>query len=333
MPRTVKRQYRSALRAQRAVERGSACYYAAHDLFANQGRADDDRRDRRGGRVAARDRLRDVPQQDHAAASGWYLTIRGDDADVPLYDRPEMQAILPEPDLAARIRKQRRVRHGDPPRVAPLYTALIGAAANEQAAADLLAEFRGVASTSRPGTRGGGQERSARGHEEHCRDVVFALPTACLAAIRGRPRLDRRALCRLAAELWISQLVARHPRRRPCSARLIPSRRVRIGGWCMHRDLRAPPSVPRAIATASASVPAVSQPSSSGTVCVVGADHDHAADLLAPALAPVPHVERVRAVVRVAAPVHLDVARVVRELVLVLLLERVRVARLGQDAG
>ena len=56
-----------------------------------------------------------------------------------------------------------------------------------------------------------------------------------------------------------------------------------------------------------------------GHVRVVGADDDHLADVLAAVLAPVPHEERVRAVVRVAAPVHLDVARVVRELVLVLL--------------
>ena len=103
------------------------------------------------------------------------------------------------------------------------------------------------------------------------------------------------------------------------------------GGWCSIVICALRPIVPRAIAIASASDARGLPAHDLGHRRVVGADDDHAADLLAAALAPVPHEERVRAVVRVAAPVHLDVARVVGELVLVLLLERVRVAGLGQE--
>src|SRR5215475_7072447 len=49
---------------------------------------------------------------------------------------------------------------------------------------------------------------------------------------------------------------------------------------------------------------------------VVGSDHDHLPQVLAPRLPPVPHVKRMRAVIRVAAAVQLHVARVVGELVL-----------------
>ena len=66
-------------------------------------------------------------------------------------------------------------------------------------------------------------------------------------------------------------------------------------------------------------------------VRVLGAGDDHLADVLASVLAPVPHEERMRAVVSVAAPVHLDVARVVRELALVLFAQIKSVARLGQQ--
>jgi hypothetical protein len=65
-------------------------------------------------------------------------------------------------------------------------------------------------------------------------------------------------------------------------------------------------------------------------VVVVRPDDDDAPHVLAPGLAPVPHVERVSRVVRVALPVHLDVRGVVGELLLVLLVHLDRVARLRE---
>src|SRR5256714_15650869 len=68
-----------------------------------------------------------------------------------------------------------------------------------------------------------------------------------------------------------------------------------------------------------------------GDVRVLRARGDNATDVRATVLAPVPHIKRVRAVVRVAAAVHLYVARIRRELALVLLAQRVGVARFGQE--
>jgi len=228
MPRTVKRQYRSALRAQRAAETRQRVLHAAHDLFANQGYGRTTIAEiAEAAGVAAETVYATFRNKTTLLRQAWYLTIRGDDSDVPLYDRPEMQAILAEPDLAARIRKHAAFVTATHRRVAPLYTALIGAAANEQAAADLLAEFRGrridVATRyARAAARSGQLAVS----EEHCRDVVFALLDGVLwqRFVVDLGWTDARYAGWL-AELWISQLVARHPRRRPGSAALSPSRR------------------------------------------------------------------------------------------------------------
>ena len=76
---------------------------------------------------------------------------------------------------------------------------------------------------------------------------------------------------------------------------------MRIGGWCRHRDLRAAPMIGarhrdrlgerlRALPAHDARDVALSAPTT------ITLPH-----VLAAALAPVPHEERVRAVVRVAA--------------------------------
>ena len=104
-----------------------------------------------------------------------------------------------------------------------------------------------------------------------------------------------------------------------------------IGGWCIMVISGDGPTMLLAIAIASVSDSARSQPSSCRNVRVLGAGDDDPPDVLAPVLAPVPHEERVRAVVGVPAPVHLHVARVVRELFLVLVPQLHRVARLGQQ--
>src|ERR1041385_7738618 len=58
---------------------------------------------------------------------------------------------------------------------------------------------------------------------------------------------------------------------------------------------------------------------------------DYSPNMLTPILTPVPHEKRMRTVIRVTAPVHLDITRIVRKLALVLLTQRERVARLRQQ--
>ena len=68
-----------------------------------------------------------------------------------------------------------------------------------------------------------------------------------------------------------------------------------------------------------------------GDVLVLGTRGDDLADVLASVLAPIPHKERVRAVIGDPLTIHLYVARVGRELFFIFLAERERVVRLGEQ--
>src|SRR5436853_7789969 len=65
---------------------------------------------------------------------------------------------------------------------------------------------------------------------------------------------------------------------------------------------------------------------------VLGACSDDFADVLATVFTPVPHKKRMRSVIGVAAPVHLDVAGVISELALVFVAQIKGVARFRQQA-
>ena len=71
----------------------------------------------------------------------WYTTFRGDDADIRLLHRPEIQAVLAEPDLATRFRLHARTMAPIMRRFTPLLRALEAAAAHERAAADIVHEY------------------------------------------------------------------------------------------------------------------------------------------------------------------------------------------------
>jgi hypothetical protein len=146
----------------------------------------------------------------------WYLTFRGDEADVPLYERAEMQAILAEPDLAARIRKHAVFCTANHRRIAPLYTALLGAAAAEQDAADLLAWFRDrLVDVATKYAKAAAQTGQLAVSEQECRDLVFAFLDGMMwqRLVVDLGWTDGRYADWL-GELWISQLVKpRRPRR------------------------------------------------------------------------------------------------------------------------
>src|SRR6266446_2327154 len=144
MRKPVKRRYKSPRRQEQAAETQTRILRAAHDLFASQGYG-------RTTIVEIAEAAGVAVETVYAAfhnkptllRQAWNLTFRGDEVDLPLYERAEMQAILAEPDLVTRIRKHAVFCTTNHRRTAPLYMALIGASATEQAAAELLAEFRG----------------------------------------------------------------------------------------------------------------------------------------------------------------------------------------------
>jgi AcrR family transcriptional regulator len=214
MSKTVKRQYNSARRQEQASETRLRILRAAYDLFVAKGYGRTtiaEIADRAG--VAVETVYSAFRNKATLLRQAWYVTFRGDEVDLPLYDRDEMQAILSEPDLPTRIRKHAAFVAASNRRMAPLYHALQGAAATEQAAADLLDEYRGrrldVASKY---ARAAAATRQLAVSEEDCRDIVFATMDGALwhRLVAERGWSDERFAEWLGA-LWVSQLVM--PRR------------------------------------------------------------------------------------------------------------------------
>jgi len=142
MAKPVKRSYDASGRQARAQETRQRIIDVAHDLFIDQGY----------GRTTIADIARDadVSVETIYSAFGnkaallrkiWFVRIRGDDQDVRLLHRPEIQEMLAEPDLIVRLRRHAVVITPVFGRFVPLLRTLEAAAASEPSAADMVAEF------------------------------------------------------------------------------------------------------------------------------------------------------------------------------------------------
>lgn len=111
----------------------------------------------------------------------WYVDFRGDEDDIPLYDRDEMQAILAEGDLATRVRRHAVFVTATNRRMSGLVDMLTGAAASEPAAAAMLAEWaaRRIDVATRY-ARAAADTGQLAVSEDHCRDVLFATMDGAL---------------------------------------------------------------------------------------------------------------------------------------------------------
>ena len=210
MSEHVKRQYDSSRRVEQARETRELIAQAAHDLFVADGY----------GRttIAAVARAAGVATETVYAKFGtktnllrhaWFVNFRGDDADIPLYDRPEMQTILAIPDLADRTRAHAAFVAANNQRSAPLLHAIEGAAATEPGAASMLAEFAerrlDVASRYVAAAAATGQLAIS---EPDARDILYGTMDGALwmrlVVQRGwTPEQYTRWL----ADFWLSQLV------------------------------------------------------------------------------------------------------------------------------
>lgn len=142
MGKSVKRSYDASGRQARAQETRQRVIDVAHDLFISRGY----------GRTTIADIARgaDVSVETVYSAFGnkaallrkvWFVRFRGDEEDVRLLDRPEIQEMLAEPDLVVRLRRHAVVITPVFRRFVPLHRALEAAAASESSAADMVAEF------------------------------------------------------------------------------------------------------------------------------------------------------------------------------------------------
>lgn len=142
MKEKVKRSYQSTRRNEQASETRRRILRAAHDLFVAQGYGRTTIAEVAGAAgVAVETVYAAYRNKPTLLRQVWYATFRGDDEDIRLLDRPEIRAVLAEPDLATRLRAHAAAMTPVFRRITPLFRALQGAATSEPAAAAMLAEF------------------------------------------------------------------------------------------------------------------------------------------------------------------------------------------------
>jgi AcrR family transcriptional regulator len=176
------RGYDSTRRRAQARETRLAVLRAAHDLFVTAGYARTTMAD-----VA---RAAGVSVETVYAACGtkaallhqvWDITIGGDDQDVPYHERPEVQALRAEPDLARRFARQAALFTQTARRVVPFQLAVQAAAAAEPSAAEMLVE---IGRQRLAGISVMAREAAATGQlavsEQECRDLVWATTDGVL---------------------------------------------------------------------------------------------------------------------------------------------------------
>lgn len=212
MSTNVKRPYDSTRRREQARENRERIIQAAHDLFVREGY----------GRTTISDiaRAAGVAGETVYAAFGnkhtllrqvWYVSFRGDEEDTRLWDRPEIRAVIAEPELSARLQRQAIVLTKVFRRFTPLLIMLQGAVASQPAASAMLAEFdeRRLDAAEKYA-----QAAAATGQlavsEDECRDVLWGTLDGVLwhRLVAQQGWSDERFATWL-GQLWISALVTR----------------------------------------------------------------------------------------------------------------------------
>lgn len=211
MAAKVKRTYESSRRQEQAAETRRRIIDAADELFVERGYGRTTLADiATGAGVAVETVYATFGTKVELLRRVWYVRFRGDERDVTLYDRPEMQTILAEPDLRERIREYANFVTANNRRIGPLLDALTGAASSEPAAAAMLAEWAdrrlGVAAKF---AQAAGRTNQLAIPVAACRDLLFATMDGALwhRLVLQRGWSDVRYSDWL-GELWISEFVA-----------------------------------------------------------------------------------------------------------------------------
>ena len=211
MASTVKRSYDASGRQARAQETRQRVIDVAHDLFIDPGYGRTTIADiARGAGVSVETVYSAFGNKAALLRQVWYVRFRGDDEDVRLLHRPEIQEMLAEPDLVKRLRRHAVVVTPVFRRFVPLHRALQAAAASESSAADMLAEFdegRLDACThyAKAAKKTGQLDVSAA----ECRDVLNATLDGALwhRLVHESGWSDRRFAAFL-GDLWVSALTS-----------------------------------------------------------------------------------------------------------------------------
>jgi len=210
MSEVVKRHYDSTWRQEQARETRQRIIQAAHDLFVKKGYGSTTIADiAREAGVAVETVYAAFRNKHTLLRQVWYVSFRGDEEDVRLWDRPEIRAVIAEPNLARRFQAQAVVLTAVFRRITPLLIMLQGAVASQPAAAAMLAEFDELRLDAAAKYA---QAAAATGQlavsENECRDVLWATLDGAqwhrLVAERGWS--DERFAAWL-GKLWTSAMV------------------------------------------------------------------------------------------------------------------------------
>jgi AcrR family transcriptional regulator len=210
MSEVVKRHYDSTWRQEQARETRQRIIQAAHDLFVKKGYGSTTIADiAREAGVAVETVYAAFRNKHTLLRQVWYVSFRGDEEDVRLWDRPEIRAVIAEPNLARRFEAQAVVLTAVFRRITPLLIMLQGAVASQPAAAAMLAEFDELrldaAAKYAKAAAATGQLAVS---ENECRDVLWATLDGAqwhrLVAERGWS--DERFAAWL-GKLWTSAMV------------------------------------------------------------------------------------------------------------------------------
>jgi AcrR family transcriptional regulator len=209
MGESVKRSYDASGRQARAQETRRRIIDVAHDLFLSQGYGGTTIADvGRGAGVSVETVYSAFGNKAALLRKVWFVRVRGDEQDVRLLHRPEIQEMLAEPDLVARLRRHAVVITPVFGRFVPLLRTLEAAAASEPSAADMVVEFDAMrldasAHYAKAAKKTGQLAVSAA----ECRDVFSATLDGSLwhRLVHDSGWSDRRFAAFL-GELWVSTL-------------------------------------------------------------------------------------------------------------------------------
>ncbi|HEX3223604.1 MAG TPA: TetR family transcriptional regulator [Nocardioides sp.] len=218
MTKTVKRPYDSSRRQEQARQTRREILRVAHDLFVAQGY----------GRTTIADIARAAgvsPETIYATYKNkatllhrvWDVTVGGDDEEVVFHERPEVQTIRAEPDLAKRLLMHARMATATARRMTPLVLAVQGSSGAEESARDMVEEmdrqrYEGMGVMAAEAAKTGQLAVS----EQECRDLVWSTTDGLLwhRLVQVRGWTDEKYADWL-GRMWVATLVdpARKPRR------------------------------------------------------------------------------------------------------------------------
>jgi AcrR family transcriptional regulator len=210
MAAPVKKQYESPRRQEQARETRLRIVAAARDLFVAKGYGRTTMADvARTAGVAVETVYAVFRNKPALLRQVWFVGFRGDDEDVRLLNRPQIQAVLAEPDLATRLRAQAAFMTPVFRRIAPLLMALRGAAASEPAAAAMLAEFDELRLDAAEHYARLARETGQLGvSETECRDVLGATMDGSLwQRLVAESGWSDEHFARWLGEMWVSVLL------------------------------------------------------------------------------------------------------------------------------